>query len=389
MTAPEAAAAPRWLGGCIVEVERTLLGYSGAVFSPDRTYRYSLTRHWGTAGAKAGDPLERRRSDVVRAAIEAADRDAVAVLPEPQLEVLRPVVHRVAVDVVDGFGWQQRASYVPCHDNPVLKDIAIGLAHAGARVIGRDLNSDVAAGRYLTLTQVPSLTLTGAPVRRGHIQAEKQRGHESGATPEAPRDFASGDAVMHIPANCLVYAFPGPFRPGVARPADLDAPPSQLLPEAPFVDTETPGNRRERFARAVGGGGGIPIECSGLIPVVILCAEGHPLAFEHVRCSAFRATVFGCKFAQLHACRVVGGKGFRVSCPFRSPQDAHPMQVEQRCDRIPGLPGMLCDRPNVRPGRIGRKRLGLPLCRAQHVDKGSPSHGQSVHASPPDGVGIL
>ena len=75
----------------VVDWTKDLIGGgSGAVFNGERTHRYQLQ--------------EGCRSDVVGAAIKAADRDTVAVLPESQLKILRAVVHLVAVDVMDGFG---------------------------------------------------------------------------------------------------------------------------------------------------------------------------------------------------------------------------------------------------------------------------------------------
>jgi len=48
----------------------------------------------------------------------------LAVLPLPKFQVLRSVVLPVAVDVMDGFGPQQRTAKPASHNQSVLKNVA-------------------------------------------------------------------------------------------------------------------------------------------------------------------------------------------------------------------------------------------------------------------------
>ena len=76
---------------------------------------------------------ERHRADVVTAAGAALHADAGSVVPLAQLQILRPVVRPIPVDVVDGFFGPECATQHLGHDKPVFHDVPVSV---GVRVLG-------------------------------------------------------------------------------------------------------------------------------------------------------------------------------------------------------------------------------------------------------------
>lgn len=104
-----------------------------------------------------------------------------------QDQVLNPVVGSVAVDVVDSFGTQKRATDVLLHDHTVL--------HRETTVID---NSDIAGSRR-SMLHLLGTTLTGDGVESGHTTPARAEGSATtdlAATyPELSTALAAGEVV--------------------------------------------------------------------------------------------------------------------------------------------------------------------------------------------------
>ena len=62
-----------------------------------------------------------------------------------KLQVGRAIVCFIAVDVVNSFGFRQRATQCAGHDQAVFENVATRVRHREHRVIGCDVGSDIGA----------------------------------------------------------------------------------------------------------------------------------------------------------------------------------------------------------------------------------------------------